>query len=220
MNKPALMSIALLCAIGFSSPTAAFRSTKVEGHTDPDFTDYQPKKVMIVVVGATTEMRQQIDERMSSSLSAYGVDARPERSVFPPTREWDDAMKNAVLAKQGFDSILIVGVGASSARIIPVAMQTYGSANTTGRVNQNGTFNATTTGQSTTYNIMSAKSSAEFSGVLVEAATGRTVWFGDVITKAGGTLFVGEKGDAKASVKGVVEGLEENGHISRTSKRR
>jgi hypothetical protein len=59
-----------------------------------------------------------------------------------------------------------------------------------------------------------AKSTAEFSAVLIEIAKNRTAWYVDVTTKAAGTLFVGEKGDAKAIVKGVVESLVKDGHLS------
>jgi len=44
---------------------------------------------------------------------------------------------------------------------------------------------------------MSAKSSTEFSAVLLDIYKNRTIWFGDITTKAGGTFFVGKKGDAK-----------------------
>jgi hypothetical protein len=40
-------------------------------------------------------------------------------------------------------------------------------------------------------------------------------WYADVFTKAAGTLFVSAKGDAKGAVKGIVGGLEEDGHIGK-----
>lgn len=213
--KAAVLGLTLLA----SAQVLALRSTKVEGHTDPDYIGYQPKKVVLVVMGASTDMRQQIDERMTKALAEYGVQVFTERQVFPPTRQWTPEQMVEILQRQGFDSSIILAVGANSSQIIPVARQTYGSANTTGYVNPNGSFSANSTGQSTSYNIVSAKSSAEFSAVLVEIGSGKTAWYGDIVTKAGGTLFVGAKGDAKASVKGVIEGLEEDGHILKPARR-
>lgn len=217
MVMKATKSLQAILLMGLLAAQSAYalRSTKVEGHTDPDYIGYQPKKVVLVVMGASTEMRQQIDERMTKALAEYGVQVLTERQVFPPTRQWTSEQMIEILQAQGIDSSIILAVGANSSQIIPVARQTYGSANTTGYANTNGSFSANTTGQSTSYNIVSAKSSAEFSAILVEVGSGKTAWYGDIVTKAGGTLFVGAKGDAKASVKGVIEGLEEDGHIQR-----
>ena len=196
-------------------PAAAFRSTKVEGHTDPDFVGYQPKTLMLEVVGADTEMRQQINERMVKEMSAFGVRVIPERDLFPPTRQWTPEQRFEILNRQGIEGGIIIAIGASSAQVVPIARQSYGTANTTGAVHGNGAFSANTTAQSASYNVLSAKSSAEFSAVLVDIKTGKVAWTGDILSKASGTLFVGSKGDAKASVKGVIDGLEEDGHIAK-----
>lgn len=215
-----LLAIAFtLCALLFSAPAEALRSTKVEGHTDPDFVGYQPKKVLIVVIGTSTDMRQQTEKRMIERLAKFNVEAATERQLFPPTRDWSPETRVEMLEKHGFDSTILVVSGANSTSVIPFARQTYGTANTTGHVYGNGAFNAQTSGTTTEYNLVSVSSSAEFSAVLVQNGTGRIIWYGDIVTKAGGTLFVGERGDAKASVKGVIEGLEENGHLTKPKRR-
>ena len=202
------------------SQAVAFRSTNVEGYTDPDFVGYKPSKVVLLVVGADTESRQIIEERAVEKLDDYGVEVFTERSLFPPTREWTTEMRAEILKQRAIDSTLVIAAGANSSQVIPFARQTFGTANTTGQVQSNGNFSANTSSNSTSYNLVIARSSAEFSAVLSQAETGRTVWYGDVLTKARGTLFVGSKGDAKASVNGVLEGLEEAGHISPPSRRR
>lgn len=214
-----LLVATCLAAALFSHPAGALRSTKVEGHTDPDFIGYQPKKVLVVVVAPTTEIRLQTEERMLGRMAEYGVQASTERQVFPPTRQWTPEQRVEILSRQGFDSTLLVVSGANSTTVIPFATQTYGTANTTGQIHSNGTFNAQTRGASTEYNLVSVRSSAEFSAVLVQNGSGKVIWYGDIVTKAGGTLFVGERGDAKASVKGVIEGLEEGGHLVKKKRR-
>ena len=170
-------------------PAAAFRSTKVEGHTDPDFVGYQPKTLMLEVVGADTVMRQQINERLVKAMSAYGVRVIPERDVFPPTRQWTPEQRIEILNRQGIEGSIIVAVGSSSAQIVPIARQTYGTATTTGAVQASGAFAANTNAQSTSYNVLYATSSAEFSAVLVDIKTGRVAWTGDIFSKASGTLL-------------------------------
>jgi hypothetical protein len=61
--------------------------------------------------------------------------------------------------------------------------------------------------------LFAARSSAEFSAVLLDVRANRVAWYADVFTKASGTIFVGTNGDAKGAVRGVVKGLIEDGHI-------
>src|SRR4051812_45908533 len=75
----------------------AFRSTDIEGYTDPDYKEYHPKKVLVMVLNADHEQRKQIEERLIESFSDFGVQAVPERSLFPPTRDWTPEARNAML---------------------------------------------------------------------------------------------------------------------------
>lgn len=218
--KPLVITLALIGALLLSTDAQALRSTKVDGHTDPDYVGYKPKKVLVVVHASSTEMRLITEERLVERLADFGVEAATERQVFPPTRDWTPEMRVETLSRQQFDSTLIVAAGASSSSVIPYARQTYGTANTTGQVHSTGAFNAQTNASTTSYDLVIAKSSAEFSAVLVENGSGNTIWYGDILTKAGGTLFVGEKGDAKASVRGVIDGLEEGGHLEKPKRSR
>jgi len=198
-----------------SVPAQAFRSIDVQSFTDPDYVGFQPKKVVVMVVGGTHEVTSEILERVTAQLAKKGIQAFPARSLFPPTRTWTEADQAAIYEKNEIDSGLIVTVGASASQIIPIATQTYGSANVFGNVNSSGSFNAQGTSSATSYNIMSAKSKAEFSAVLLDIKKNRTVWYADVLVKASGTLFVSEKGDAKGVVNGIMGGLEDDGHVSK-----
>lgn len=199
--------------IGLSVPAQAFRSIDVQSFTDPDYVGFQPKKVVVMVVGGTHEVTAEILERVTSQLAKRGIQAFSARNLFPPTRTWTEADQAAIYEKNEIDSGLIVTVGANASQIIPVATQTYGSANVFGNVNSSGSFNAQGTSSATSYNIMAAKSKAEFSAVLLDIKKNRTVWYADVLVKASGTLFVSEKGDAKGVVNGIVKGLEDDGHV-------
>jgi hypothetical protein len=210
-KRAALLAL-LLC---LSVPAQAFRSIDVQSFTDPDYVGFQPKKVVVMVVGGSHEVTSEILERVTAQLAKKGIEAFPARSLFPPTRTWTEADQAAIYEKNEIDSGLIVTVGASASQIIPIATQTYGSANVFGNVNSSGSFNAQGTSSSTSYNIMAAKSKAEFSAVLLDIKKNRTAWYADVLVKASGTLFVSEKGDAKGVVNGILEGLEDDGHVSK-----
>ena len=193
----------LICA-----PALAFRSTDVESYTDPDYQGYQPKKVMIVVENAGQETRSEIEERLTKALEKKGVSVVINRRLFPPTRQYSAEEKLKVFETQGIDAALIVTIGASASSVMQMATQTYGTM----QVNSYGN-SAYGSGNATSYNIYSAKSKAEFSAVLLDITQNRAAWYADVLVKASGTLFVSEKGDAKGLVKGVIDGLEEDGHV-------
>jgi hypothetical protein len=74
-----------------------------------------------MVVGADTEARQIIEERATEKLGDYGVEVFPERSLFPPTREWTAEMRTEILKQRSIDSALIIAAGANSSQIIPFA---------------------------------------------------------------------------------------------------
>lgn len=219
--------VVLLFSLAVSGNAFAFRSVSTESFTDPDYKSYAPKKVVIIVTNATNDARKIIEERLIGELAGHGVLGVKERDLFPPTREWTPDARRQVASENGVDSSLVVAVGASSASIRTVGRQTFGTTNVSGTVNANstlsgpnavrtdGTFRGTASTNTTSYDMVSARSSADFSAVLVDLSTSRTVWYADVTTKASGTLFVGGKGDAKASVKGVVDALVKDGHLKK-----
>ena len=79
------------------SPAAfAFRSTNIESYTDLDYRDYRPKKVVVLVINASNEMRRDIEKRLGETLGALGVQAVPQRELFPPTRTWSQEDQTAI----------------------------------------------------------------------------------------------------------------------------
>jgi hypothetical protein len=216
MNGMKSFRLVVLAALIMASGTAsAFRSTDVESYTDPDYKGYQPKKVMIVVENASQEMRTEIEERLAKEFAKKGVEAIPNRKLFPPTREFSTEDRARILEAEGVDSALVVTIGESASQVMAIATQTRGTAQMNARPTSGGGYNATGTMNSTSQNIYAAKSKAEFSAVLFDATKNRAAWYADVQVKAQGTLFVSEKGDAKGLVGAVVDGLEDDGHLTK-----
>ncbi len=226
-SRRALLRMAvLLCTVALSGNAFAFRSTKAESFTDPDYKNFRPAKVVVVVLNASNDTRRIIEDRLIDQLAAFGVEAIKERDLFPPTREWTAEGRAEVLAANGIDSALMVAAGASSSSVRTVGRQTFGSTNLSGTMNSTstvtspttvstrGTFQGTANSNSTSYDVVAAKSKADFSAVLMDVKTSRTAWYADVTTKASGTLFVSDKGDAKGAVKGIIDALVDDGHLS------
>lgn len=205
---------AAIVVLSFSSSVHALRSTTQESYTDPDYLGYRPRNVVLMVVTEDTALRLEVEERLTTELAVRGLTVFRQVDLFPPTRQWSEADQLAVYDREQIDSGIIVAAGASSSSVIPYATQTYSSGRVFGNYDSSsGSFNATGSGTSTSSTLFTAKSKAEFSAVLLDIRSNRVAWYGDVFTKAGGTLFVGTRRDAKGAVKGIVEGLSENGHI-------
>jgi len=209
----------LTILIIFTADSLAFRSSDYESYIDPDFVNFKPKSLLIVVQNASRSMTMEINERTEKYFSKKNISTSSYSQIFPPTRQWSAEEMSKRIEVQGIDGILIITVGASARSVIPIATKTFSRTNINGSVNTtnpyNNTFNANANTNSTSYNVYSAKSKAEFSAVLMETESFRTAWYADVIVKAGGTLFVSEKGDAKGVTKTIVKALEKDGHIKK-----
>jgi hypothetical protein len=210
--KKTILFAALLFIV--TSPAFAFRSSSTQSFTDPDFKDYQPKKVLLVVMDASSEFRAEIEKQAGQVLAKAGLEVVAERQLFPPTRVWSPESRKEILTREAVDSSLIIGVGRADKAVIPFATNTFSSATASG---YGSTVSAT--GNSTTYNSYMVSSEADFSAALVSVSDGRVAWYADVSTKASGAFFVGQKGDAKAVAKEVVEALVSDGHIPKKQKK-
>jgi hypothetical protein len=202
------LALILLCA-----PANAFRSNDVESYTDPDYQGYVPKKIVLLVADSSNDVRQQIETRLKEELGDLGITIISYRELFPPTRTWTTADQEAIYQRENVDSGLIITVGSRSSEVIPIATNTYTTGNIFGSYGAQGTFKASGSSNSTTYNVVGARSEAEFSAVLLDLAKNRTAWYADITVKAAGTFFVGSKGDAKGAVAGVIKGLGKDGHL-------
>jgi hypothetical protein len=186
----------------------AFRSIDAESYTDPDFVGYQPKKILILVENVSQEARKEAEKRLLKSLKKSGLESLKYFEVLPPTREWLPEERRRRLEASEVDSILLITGGASSATVIPLATQRFSSGSAYAHGNS-----ATYSGSSTSFNIVGAKSQAEFSVLLYSVADERVAWHADVFTKAAGTAFVSEKGNGKGAAVGTIRALKKDGHI-------
>lgn len=199
------LAVALL-GLMLVGPAQAFRSTDFESFTDPDYMGYRPARVLLTIVSDGSGTRRIIQERMTKALEKEGITVFDEYDLFIPTRQWSAEERDAVLAERNIDALLTITAGATAAAVIPVMMQSYADVSVIGN---------TAFATSTSYPVYAARSTAEFSGVLFDLGKHRVAWYADVFTKAAGTLFVSSKGDAKGAVKGIINGLKEDGHIGK-----
>lgn len=215
MIKNLFKLIVISFFLTLASTALALRFNDHTSYTDPDYIGYKPSKIIFLTQGASSSITTEIDKRMMKYFKKTNVQVIPYREIFPPTRRWSNEEMTKRLASQHIDSAIIINAGISSRDIIKYSTQTHSNTYLSGTVNQFGNFNANANTNSTTYNNYGAKSKAEFSVVLIDLKSNKIAWYADIATKAGGTLFVGDKGDAKAVSKTIAKALEKDGHISK-----
>jgi len=207
-----LLIVGIFAVALTSTNVHAIRSTKHESFTDPDYLNYQPRKIVLVVENTDNETRAAILKKIQKKFEKFGVTVVGYRNLLPPTRNWTPEDRAAIYEREGIDSVLVVTAGASASSVMHIATQSFGTTKVSGSTFGN-TFNATGQSNTTSYNIYSVKSKADFSAILLDVSNSRIVWYVDVRTKAGGYLFVGDKRDGKAVAKEIIKALEDDGHI-------
>jgi hypothetical protein len=209
------VGVAAIVVYGFGTPANALRSIDVESYTDPDYIGYEVRRVVLLAIADDLELRMELEKRIIKELEKEDVVVVRQAELFPPTRQWTPEDIAAIYEREQIDTGIIVVAGASSTSVIPFATQTYSSANVFGNYNNSsGDFYASGISQSTTRTLVNERSTATFSAVTLDIDANRVVWYADVLVKAGGTAFVGLKGDAKGAAKGIVRGLSDDGHIN------
>lgn len=179
---------------------SAFRSTDVEGHTDPDFVGYKFDTIVLQLPNASIDFKQHIIKRLSKDLKKNGVRVLLHEDLFTPTREWDQQSSAEVYARHSIDAGIVVTIGSA------------GSDSTPGMVMYNQTtVGGTTTGYVTQTSV--ARDHVNFEIAIVDAASMRTVWLGNLSTRGAGLLFVGPKDTAKSLSKNLIKEWKRAGHL-------
>ncbi len=183
----------------------AFRNTQVESSTDPDFEAYRPVRILVLIENVPEEARKEAHRRLVKAFSRANIAVQSYADVFPESRHWDYAERQARLKAHNIDSVLAVTGGESLLTWFPIANRSIpnSSAYATTR---------TYSGQGAP-KVTGARSRAKFRAVLYNTAEDRIVWSASVITKASGTLFVSEKGNGKGGAIGIIRALKRDRHL-------
>ncbi len=84
--------------------------------TNKEYTNYQPKKVLIVGLTENLTARQLFEEQLKNELIARGIEAVESYTVFKPSftnlKQTEEAIEQEIkrVSTQGFDAILISAV--------------------------------------------------------------------------------------------------------------
>lgn len=192
----------LALGLGIFLTLTAFRHTDIEGHTDPAYSGYTFRTVVVQFPNASLKFRNEVIDRLEKEFRKLNIRMVQHDDLFTPTREWTADESRAIYESQGIDAGIVITIGAT------------GSQTTPGGV----LFNSTTIGGTTTTQatqIQYFSDHASFEIALVDVATQDTVWIGDLDTRGAGLLFTGTKSTAKGLVKGLVRELQSAGHLPR-----
>ena len=178
----------------------AFRSTDIEGYTDPDFVGYKFDTVVLHLPNASVDFKKHVIKRMGKELNKKGVRVLLHEDLFAPTREWDQQSSAEVYERHSVDAGIVITIGS------------VGSETTPGGVMYNQTtVGGTTTGYATQISV--ARDHADFEIAIVDAESMRTVWIGSLSTRGAGLLFVGPKDTAKSLSKNLIKEWKRVGHL-------
>ena len=204
MKKISLIMLLLTITINVN----ALRYVSHESFTDPAYTSYKAKRVLIKVNANSKEMKLATEKYIIKYFAKTNIKIITYSKLFPPTRMWSNTTIHEYLLKSNLDSVLIINEGSRNKKATNYGSITNSNTNIRGSVNYlNNSFSGTANTSSTTTNLIHTKSKAEFNAVLIGIRTGLTAWYIDVIVKAGGSLFTTNKGDAKGVSKRIVKAL-------------
>lgn len=205
----------ICCLLSIVLLLSACISTQIEGYTDPEYKDYQAKKVAVFMSGADSfvpEMEKQLVSKFNESF----VGAVLAKEILPPTRNYSAAEIEKVLLKEGVDAILFVYPRSddTSSRYGGSMISGRSSTSGMGSVYGNGySYNAYTSSSAVSTPIY--YSNRELS-LVVELATLKgqnPIWKGIVHSKAGGHLYVKDGVTAKQIANDVFVRLRDAGHL-------
>jgi len=189
-------------ALGAILALAAFRHTDIEGYTDPAYTGYTFRTVVVQFPNANLQFRKYAIKQLEKRFRKLKIRMVQHDELFAPTRQWTAEESRAIYESHGIDAGLVITIGST------------GSQTTPGGV----LFNASTVGGTTTGQAVQVQYSsdhASFEIALVDVATEDTVWIGSLDTRGAGLMFTGLKSTAKGLVKGLVNELQSAGHLPR-----
>ncbi|WP_286716088.1 hypothetical protein [Thalassolituus sp. UBA2009] len=191
--------------IPFCLILASCITTKVRDFTDPDYTNYAVKKILI---DAPTLF---FYESFSSNLQNIDVQHATIESLFLPTRTYTESEKIEIIRNNGFDSLLAIEVANEdqSSTIIGYNTNSYANAYSTG-------YNSTyASGSSTTTPIVSHNRSTQAQAKLYDLKTGRIIWIGNLNTKASGALYMSSGATINSMTRKIVTSLINSGHLTK-----
>ena len=162
------------------------RSIEFKGYKDPDFLDYKIGSAILCFGSTTMVLEDSFIKSFSKQKSTKNLNWKTCDDVYPPTREWDPDSRNALALKNGFTSMIGVGID----------------------------FAVTNDSTGTYYNdgiaISSPLSSqSEYEIIIYDFESQRKVWVAKVGVVNRGTFFAGNaKGEAKALAKRLAKELQ------------
>ena len=191
-----------ILALSLFLSMSAFRHTDVEGYTDPDFSGFQFRTVVLQMPNASIDFERRVVKYLTAKLEKNGVRVLLHDQLFAPTRQWDQESSAAIYERNDVDAGIIITLGST------------GNDTTPGMVMYNtSTVGGFTTGYATQTSI--ARDHASFEIAIVDAESMRTAWIGNLNTRGAGLLFTGAKSTAKALVKGLMREWKTSGHLQK-----
>jgi len=146
--------------------------TKITSFKDPDFSNTNFSKILIIVPFSDLELRQTTEKEFQDALYSKGITAITSIELFPPTREFSPDEILNLLRKFNIDGILFIASEDywTSPTYTPESRSTKGSASLIGNL-----ISYSVSARKYRSNYLS-KSHITFELRLYDVNTGRTAW--------------------------------------------
>lgn len=177
---------------------SACATSRVTAYKDAAAASANYSSVVVLPVGAPLEQRADLEaalcKRMVVRRCISGL------TLFPPTRTYTDQESKEIVARAGGDAVLVVQQGTDQSATYVAGYTSY----------SNFSGDAATTFTAP----MAIPSRRALSVVsLMDAASGKVIWSGEVSTKGDGFLNVTDSAFASATAKEIAEALTQAGLV-------
>jgi hypothetical protein len=159
-------------------------ATSIISYTDPDYRAVQFKKILVVANTNKLGDRLNLENRMVEVLDTNGIKAITSYSIFPPTREFTDSLKEDLMIGNKIDGCLMIYFGEKGIEQVQIPIIGSKTKGTVTNNSRGADYESQTTyigGQ------ILDKPYAEFEIKLFDVINGRMAWIASSFT--GGNAY-------------------------------
>ena len=187
--------------------TACIES-EIQSFTDPDYKNAKFTKLIIDTSSLPDTSKIEATNVVVQRLKEANYDVIDISQILPPTRTITPEDARKLLADSGYDNILKLSITGNESNTYLAGIYTYANANVTA-------YGNSAYGQANSYSapIVASNGITSIQAIIYDAKNGNKAWQATVVTKAQGTVFVGNVNSIANSVMGkIIDNLKADGH--------
>jgi hypothetical protein len=199
--------------------TACIQS-EIQSFTDPDYKEAKFTRLIVDTTSLSDSARIGATRIVMQRLKEAHYDVIDINELLPPTRTINPEDAQKLLSESGYDYILRINVTGNDSSTYVAGI--YSSTNAYATTNASATrFGNMASGQAHTYGhadtyttpIISSHGQTSLEAVIYDSKNMNKAWQATILTKAGGTAFVGNvNAIAHSAIGKIIDQLKEDSH--------